>query len=168
MISVSNKFLTWDLASSEICRDVDPGLEGLMLGLAVSDDYRHAAAHTSNNQIIVLDTMLGQHTLIERPLDPPDDILGLCITSGNVIAYNSHYWRRFSLKGKMMEEEYFNVALPVILEMIFFDVDSYLGIFWSGDYEYTDKRIEILFSKNRRKSEIITGRSLLQILYKTS
>ena len=52
--------------------------------------------------------------------------------------------------------------------MIFFDVDSYLGIFWSGDYEYTDKRIEILFSKNRRKSEIITGRSLLQILYKTS
>lgn len=32
VISVSNKFLTWDLASSEICRDVDPQMEGLMMG----------------------------------------------------------------------------------------------------------------------------------------
>ena len=121
MISVSNKFLTWDLASSEICRDVDPHMEGLMLGLAVSRDNRQAAAHTSNNQIIVLDMMLGQHRVIERPLDPPDDILGLCMVADSVVAYNSHYWRRFSLKGKFLEEEYFNVALPVILEMIFID-----------------------------------------------
>ena len=76
MISVSNKFLTWDLASSEICRDVDPLMEGLMLGLAVSPDYRQAVAHTSNNQVIVLDIMLGQHRVLNNPLDPPDDILG--------------------------------------------------------------------------------------------
>ena len=60
VISVSNKFLTWDLASSEVCRDVDPGCEGLMLGLAVSPDYRQAAAFTSINQIVLLDVMLGQ------------------------------------------------------------------------------------------------------------
>ena len=52
-ISVSTKFLTWDLATSEVCRDVDPQLEGLMLGLAVSRDNRQAAAYTSNNQVIV-------------------------------------------------------------------------------------------------------------------
>ena len=157
VISVSNKFLTWDLASSEICRDVDPHLEGLMLGLAVSPDYRHAAAHTSINQIIVLDMMLGQHRLIERPLDPPDDIVGLCIVADSVVAYNSHYWRRFSLKGKCLQEEYFHVSLPVILEMIFIDVDTYIAIFWSGDFEYVDKRIEILYSQNRGKSEIVAG-----------
>ena len=50
-ISVSTKFLTWDLATSEVCRDVDPQLEGLMLGLAVSRDNRQAAAYTSNNQV---------------------------------------------------------------------------------------------------------------------
>ena len=54
VISVSTKFLTWDLATSEVCRDVDPQLEGLMLGLAVSRDNRQAAAYTSNNQVIVL------------------------------------------------------------------------------------------------------------------
>ncbi len=35
VISVSNKFLTWDLATSEVCRDVDPHIEGLMLGLSL-------------------------------------------------------------------------------------------------------------------------------------
>ena len=157
VISVSNKFLTWDLASSEICRDVDPHTEGLMLGLAVSDDYRTAAAFTSINQIVVLDVMLGQFNLIERPLDPPDDIVGLFIVAESVVAYNNHYWRRFSLKGEMLEEEYFNVALPVILEMVFLDLDNYVAVFWSGDFEYVDKRIEMLFSKNRGKSEIIAG-----------
>ena len=49
------------------------------------------------------------------------------------------------------------MALPVILEMIFLDVDKYIAIFWSGDFEYLDKRIEILYSQNKGKSEIITG-----------
>ena len=49
------------------------------------------------------------------------------------------------------------MALPVILEMIFLDVDKYIAIFWSGDFEYLDKRIEILYSRNKGKSEIITG-----------
>ena len=42
--------------------------------------------------------------MIERPLDPPDDILGLCLVADTVVAYNSHYWRRFSLTGKQIEE----------------------------------------------------------------
>ena len=157
MISVSNKFLTWDLASSEVCRDVDPLLEGLMLGLAVSPDNRTAAAFTSINQIVVLDVMLGTFRLIERPLDPPDDILGLCVVADTVIAYNSHYWRRFSLTGKVLQEEYFHVALPVILEMIFLDTDTYIAVFWSGDFEYLDRRLEILHSTQRGKSQVITG-----------
>ena len=49
------------------------------------------------------------------------------------------------------------MALPVILEMIFLDVDKYIAVFWSGDFDYLDKRIEILYSQNKGKSEIITG-----------
>ena len=95
--------------------------------------------------------------LIERPLDPPDDILGLCVVGETVVAYNSNYWRRFSLQGKQLEEEYFHVALPVILEMIFLDIDRYVAVFWSGDFEYQDRRVEILYSEHRGKSETISG-----------
>ena len=53
-----------------------------MLGLAVSPDYRQAVAHTSNNQVIVLDIILGQHRVLKNPLDPPDDILGMIVNHG--------------------------------------------------------------------------------------
>ena len=65
-----------------------------MLGLADSDNYCHAAAFTSDNEIVVLEVVFGQFNLIERPPDLPDDTVGI---------FN---WRRFSLKGKMIEEQY--------------------------------------------------------------
>ena len=40
------RFISWDLSTSEICRDIDPQVEGIMLGLAVSNDSRWAGAFT--------------------------------------------------------------------------------------------------------------------------
>jgi hypothetical protein len=39
-----------------------------MLGLADSDNYCHAAAFTSDNEIVVLEVVFGQFNLIERSL----------------------------------------------------------------------------------------------------
>ena len=86
--------------------------------------------------------------MIERPLDLPDNIVGI---------FN---WRRFSLKGKMLEEQYFNVAFPVILEVVFLDLYNYVAVSWAGDLEYIDKRIEIIYSKNRRMSKVYLGNCL--------
>ena len=116
-----------------------------MLGLADSDDYCHAAAVTSNNQIVVLEVVFGQFNLIERPPDLPDDTVGI---------FN---WRRFSLKGKMIEEQYSNVAFPVILEVVFLDLYNYVAVSLAGYLEYIDKRIEIIYSKNRRMSKVYLG-----------
>jgi len=51
VVSVSNKFITWDLSTSDMTRDVNPGLEGLMQQLELSPDNRYAAAFTNNNQV---------------------------------------------------------------------------------------------------------------------
>jgi hypothetical protein len=48
--------------------------------------------------VVVLDVMLGQCNMIEHPLQPQDDILGLCVVDHSVVVYNKHYWRRFNLK----------------------------------------------------------------------
>ena len=157
VISVSNKFLTWDLASSKVCRDVDPHIEGLMLGLAVSPDWRTAAAFTSINQVVVLDVMLGQFVVIQRPLEQGDPIVGLAMAGDTVAVYNHHYWRAFSLKGEMVSEEHFSVALPVILEMRFLSPAYYVAVFWTGDFEYVDRRIEILVSRSKVKSEVLVA-----------
>ena len=53
--------------------------------------------------MVVLDVMLGQCSMIERPLDPPDEILGLCVVDHTVVVYNRHYWRSFNLKVCMLD-----------------------------------------------------------------
>jgi WD40 repeat protein len=51
IVSISNKFITWDLSTSDLTRDVNPGIEGIMQQLVLSPDNRFAAAYTNNNQV---------------------------------------------------------------------------------------------------------------------
>lgn len=52
VVSISNRFITWDLSTSDMTRDVNPGIEGIMQHLVLSPDNRYAAAFTTNNQVI--------------------------------------------------------------------------------------------------------------------
>lgn len=51
IVSISNRFITWDLSTSDLTRDVNPGIEGIMQQLVLSPDNRYAAAFTNNNQV---------------------------------------------------------------------------------------------------------------------
>ena len=66
MVSISNRFLSWDVSSSEVCRDIDPRSDGMILGLALSMDDRFAAAYTINKQLVIIDIMLGHYIKVER------------------------------------------------------------------------------------------------------
>ena len=49
-MSVSNKFVSWDVASSEVVRDIDPKADGMMMAMDLSKDSRFAAAFTKSVQ----------------------------------------------------------------------------------------------------------------------
>lgn len=53
LISVSNQLIVWDVASGELTRVINPNIEGVFLGLALSADARYAAAYTNNNQLVL-------------------------------------------------------------------------------------------------------------------
>lgn len=40
------RFISWDVATSEVCRDIDPRTDGIMLGMCLTSDNRFAAAFT--------------------------------------------------------------------------------------------------------------------------
>ena len=46
VVSISNRFISWDITTSEVCRDIDPRADGMILGMAVSPDDRFAVAFT--------------------------------------------------------------------------------------------------------------------------
>ena len=54
IVSVSNKFVTWDLSTSDLTRETNPRIEGIMQGLQLSPDNKYASAHSSNNQVSVM------------------------------------------------------------------------------------------------------------------
>lgn len=44
----------WDVSTSDMTRDVNPALEGIMQRLCLSPDNRYAAAYTNYNEVIIL------------------------------------------------------------------------------------------------------------------
>jgi len=46
VVSVSDRLLSWELTEGEICREVDPQAEGIMMDMALSEDGRRVAAFT--------------------------------------------------------------------------------------------------------------------------
>lgn len=51
MVSISTRFITWDLSTSDLTRDVNPCIEGIMQQLVLSPDNKWASAYTNNNQV---------------------------------------------------------------------------------------------------------------------
>lgn len=120
--------MSWDVATSEICRDIDPGADGIMLGMGVTKDCRIAASFTkqvpgalpsptvidfgvivhwrvfrfSNNQLIIVDIMLGHYVVVQSPTggkDPISDITVCGENNGNgsnsyrIVVFNDKYFR---------------------------------------------------------------------------
>lgn len=50
----------WDVSTSDMTRDVNPGLEGIMQQLCLSPDNRYAAAYTNYNEVNEMGNVLLQ------------------------------------------------------------------------------------------------------------
>jgi hypothetical protein len=51
LVTVSNQFILWDVASGDLARVINPNIDGIFFGLSLSDDDKYAAAYTNNNQV---------------------------------------------------------------------------------------------------------------------
>lgn len=67
MVSISTRFITWDLSTSDLTRDVNPGIEGIMQQLVLSPDNKWAAAYTNNNQTVLLNMLSSEFIIIDNP-----------------------------------------------------------------------------------------------------
>ena len=68
LLTVSNRFIIFDLSSSDIVRIIDPKIEGIMTFLSVSPDQRHCVATTITNEYILCNLLTGEFILHKYPL----------------------------------------------------------------------------------------------------
>ena len=105
IVSVSNKFITWDISTSDLSREVHPKLEGLMMNLEISQDSRFVASYTSNNQIIILNTLISEYVVIENPFEMGEEIQGLSLIDDHLIVYGQQNWCVFTTSGEQQKIE---------------------------------------------------------------
>eukprot|EP00095_Tigriopus_kingsejongensis_P001882 maker-scaffold70_size417918-snap-gene-3.18 protein:Tk01882 transcript:maker-scaffold70_size417918-snap-gene-3.18-mRNA-1 annotation:"leucine-rich repeat and wd repeat-containing protein kiaa1239-like" len=143
IVSVSNKFITWDVSTSDLARQVHPGVEGLMMDLEISPDNRFVAAYTNNNQTILLNNLISEFIVINNPLnkDTNDVVKGLCLLDTNLIVYGQHGWVVFDMAGKELQNKQVLKDIP-ILKMKMDSLDNFSVLYWSGEEGNLEMTVE--------------------------
>ncbi|KAM0725564.1 NACHT and WD repeat domain-containing protein 2 [Formica fusca] len=152
VVSISNKFITWDLSTSDMTRDVNPGVEGIMQRLVLSPDNRYAAAFTTNYQTVVLNTLTSEFVVIDNPLPNEDAVYGVHLMNQYAFIYGKLGWCRFDLRGNLLNTH----SNPEdsnkwpILNVEYTNLDHYRIIFWSGSLDDT----RMLLHTYRKKTSL--------------
>lgn len=142
VVSVSNRFITWDLSTSDMTRDVNPNIEGIMQQLVLSPDNKWAAAYTNNDQTILLNMLSSEFVIIDNPLPAEEHVKGVYLLNRQLYVYGTSCWVRFDMRGN--QEELVNSGWEwPILTMDFGRKDEYRVTFWTGTLD--DDRMLLLY-----------------------
>ena len=143
IISCSNKFITFDVVTSDLARQVYPKVEGLMIGLELSPDNKFAAAYTNNNTTILLNTLISEFFIVPSPLGPGEPVEGLVLLDTSLIIYGQQSWAVFDLKGNLQSKKEFTEEGQQILSLKMVEtLDNYSVISWTGDKEKPEMALQ--------------------------
>ncbi|GAB0097357.1 NACHT domain-containing protein [Sergentomyia squamirostris] len=134
MVSISTRFITWDLSTSDLTRDVNPGIEGIMQQLVLSPDNKWAGAYTNNNQSVLLNMLSSEFVIIDNPFEATDQVTGVYLLNQNFFIHTKLKWARFDMRGNFQEKfDAVNVTEDwEILLMEFHSITEYHVVYWTG------------------------------------
>ncbi len=72
LLSVSNKFIIFDLSSGDVMRVINPQIEGILQSLSVSLDRKYCVSFSNNDQIVFCNVISGDVKVLPRhSMAPP-------------------------------------------------------------------------------------------------
>ena len=114
LLSISNKFIVFDLSSGDIVRIIDPKIEGIMTYLSVAPDQRYCVAITISNQYIICNLLTGEFILRDyqiagapskpatKPVagqQPTDPLLGAAASNTHFALWTLQMYQVYTHKG---------------------------------------------------------------------
>ena len=149
IISVSNKFITFDVVTSDLARQVYPKVEGLMIGLEISPDNKFVAAFTNNDQTILLNTLISDFLVIDKPLKAEEIIQGLILLDSHLVIYGHLTYAVLDLKGNVLEKHEHGGEDRILKMRILTIFQDYSIITWSG--YLNDPKMSLQTYKEKRE-----------------
>ncbi|KAH3716159.1 hypothetical protein DPMN_058878 [Dreissena polymorpha] len=116
LISVSNKFIIFDLNTGEVFRTIAPGIEGIMQSLVVSDNDKYAAGFTNNNQVIVCNILTGEHVKIMPPLKEHKEsaVSGTTMNNTHIVIWTLEEWFLYTVSGTFLSRHTIEMNMPIL------------------------------------------------------
>ncbi|KAH8361900.1 hypothetical protein KR200_007131 [Drosophila serrata] len=156
MVSISTHFITFDLSTSDLTRDVNPGIEGIMQQLVLSPDNKWAAAYSNNNQTVLLNMLSSEFVVINSPFEESHGpVSGLFLLNQNLFITCKLRWAQFDMRGNLVDT--FEVPGDnddwEILTMEFFNPTDYNVVFWSGSINDMRLRLDSCRGGNYSNSQ---------------
>lgn len=115
LLTISNKFIIFDLSSGDIVRMIDPRIEGIMTYLSVAPDQRYCVTTTISNQYIICNLLTGEFVLRDyqtpginnknatKPVSgqpPLDPLLGAAVSNTHFALWTAKMYQVYTTKGK--------------------------------------------------------------------
>lgn len=143
LISVSNKFIIFDLSTGEVFRTIAPGIEGIMQSLVVSENDKYAAGYTNINQIIVCNILTGEYAKIIPPLTDKRDsaVIGTTMNNTHLVIWTMHEWFLYTINLTFLSRHTIEMNMPIISAEFGPDGKVYLVV-KSGEADDTEMTLE--------------------------
>ncbi|KAH7715368.1 Protein T05C3.2 [Aphelenchoides avenae] len=107
LASVSNQLIVWDVQTGDLTRIINPNIEGIFLGMALSKDDKYSVAYTNNNQLIIMSLITGDHRTVEpEGMENQMEIGKVLFTrERQILCWSSSQFFLFDLDGKQYHRE---------------------------------------------------------------
>jgi hypothetical protein len=123
LLTVSNKFIVFDLSSGDIVRIIDPKIEGIMTFLSLAPDQRYCVTTTISNQYIICNLLTGEFILRDfqpsllnnqqqtagggaknkiNPGQPGDPLLGAAVSNTHFALWTAKVYQVYTKKGELL------------------------------------------------------------------
>ncbi|CAF4731675.1 unnamed protein product [Rotaria sp. Silwood1] len=127
LLTVSNKFIVFDLSGGDIVRIIDPKIEGIMTYLSLAPDQRYCVTTTISNQYIICNLLTGDFILRDyQPLtnnqqqtgghttktnnkttsgQPTDSLLGAHVSNTHFVLWTAKMYQVYTNKGELLTSQ---------------------------------------------------------------
>lgn len=143
VVSVSNKFIIWDLSTGDVVRTVSPKIEGIMQNLSISPSDKYAVGYTNNKQIVVCFIHTGDYYIINEPKGlEKGQLMGTTVSNSHIAVWKDREWYLMSIEGKFINSFQSELKIP-ILSVLFTADGKHFVFLKSGEEDDNAMTLEV-------------------------
>ena len=120
LASCSNQLIVWDVQTGDLTRALNPNIEGIFLGMAMSADDKHVVAYSNNNQVVAMSLITGDHVTIEpEGMEEQMEVERIGFTylsdageAQRILLWSQRQFYLYELDGRLVHQEKLDKIAP--------------------------------------------------------